>query len=578
MMKKYLLITALCAANLAYADGFENLKNLQNQFHVVIYNAGDLGAAAPAPEVPYIAGLLTNPVQSIGTGEERHIYESLYDQPLGRNRKAIPGIDQAKANAFNTINFTNFQQYGSYQNSGHSVLGIAAQEQLPPIEKVTIMSAVPRASPIVVNSSSSSSNAPTGAGLFAGGGGSFELPKLRRATTKEPSTSVAAAAAPKSLLERVREHKKTLKNKVDIELLTELEGELSRGASEASPASGRHNDLVEFFNLLTTQGPGLQDVNAQHALDNNIKTLRGRLTQNNIVASSPPSASPKGMKMAGVNLDEAHVNQFMRKASGSALGPVKKAANSGNAEVDELKKALEALKERKEELEQADSDEDWDDEDEKQKKSAEELKQEQEELERVNAQILEKAEELAMHPQGRLDGEAVESSNNRIAIYQRIKEYLDTVENKTTQQQQIHLQVINKLTSMNGNLGTKAPGLKSTVPAVAPLIHQPSAIVAPGAAFNIDNQAAGGGGLADDIDAQVEQKFAEEKMAIETEIEKLQEELGRFNQKERRDKGTSHQSTISALKTRLQAYTNEGKIQATKMGIKNDLNRAAKKK
>lgn len=136
MMKKYLSIIALCAVNFAYADGFENLKNLQNQFHVLIYNAGDLGAATPAPEVPYIAGLLTNPVESIGAGEERHIYEFLYDQPSGRNRKAIPDIDQAKVDAFNTINFTNFQRYRSYQDSGHSVFGIAAQEQLPPIEKL----------------------------------------------------------------------------------------------------------------------------------------------------------------------------------------------------------------------------------------------------------------------------------------------------------------------------------------------------------------------------------------------------------------------------------------------------------
>lgn len=301
-MKKYLLITALCAVNFAYADGFENLKSLQNQFHVLIYKAGDLGAATPAPEVPYIAGLLTNPVESIGAGEERHIYEFLYDQPSGGNRKAIPDIDQAKANAFNTINFTNFQRYRSYQDSGHSVFGIAAQEQLPPIEKVTIMSAVPRASPIVVNSSSSSSNAPTGPGLFAGGGGSFELPKLRKATTNASSTSVSATV-PKSLLERVREHKKTLKNQVDIELLTELETELSRGASEASLASlasDRYNDLVEFFNLLTTQGPGLKDVRAQRELDNNIKTLRERLKPSgaSVIVAASNDATPENVQIA----------------------------------------------------------------------------------------------------------------------------------------------------------------------------------------------------------------------------------------------------------------------------------------
>ncbi|MBP9828983.1 MAG: hypothetical protein KBD04_02995 [Proteobacteria bacterium] len=296
-MKKYLLITALCAVNFAYADGFESLKNLQNQFHLLIYNAGDLGAATPAPEVPYIAGLLTNPVESMGAGEERHIYEFLYDQPSGRNRKAIPDIDQAKVDAFNTINFTNFQRYRSYQDSGHSVFGIAAQEQLPPIEKVTIMSAVPRASPIVVNSSSSSSNAPTGPGLFAGGGGSFELPKLRRATTNASSTSVSATA-PKSLLERVREHKKTLRNQVDIELLTELEAELSRGASEASLASDRYNDLVEFFNLLTT--PAFEVVTQQIALEKNINSLRQKLKPSgaSIIAAASNDATPENVQIA----------------------------------------------------------------------------------------------------------------------------------------------------------------------------------------------------------------------------------------------------------------------------------------
>ncbi len=296
-MKKYLLITALCAVNFAYADGFESLKNLQNQFHVLIYNAGDLGAATPAPEVPYIAGLLNNSVKFIGAGEERHIYEFLYDKPSGSNRKAILDIDQAKANAFNRVNFNVFQTYNPYQDSGHSVFGIAAQEQLPPIEKVAIISAVPRASPIVVNSSSSSSNAPTGAGLFAGGGGSFELPKLRKATTKEPSTSVSATA-PKSLLERVREHKKTLKNQVDIELLTELEAELSRGASEASPASDRYDKLVEFFNLLTTKRPGDKDVLAQRALDDNIKAARKTLKPTGIGVAISTDATPENVQIA----------------------------------------------------------------------------------------------------------------------------------------------------------------------------------------------------------------------------------------------------------------------------------------
>ncbi len=514
-MKKYLLITALCVVNFAYADGFENLKNLQNQFHLLIYNAGDLGAATPAPEVPYIAGLLTNPVQTIGTGgtgEERHIYEFLYDQPSGRNRKAIPGIDPAKVDAFNRVNFNVFQTYNGYQDSGHSVLGVAAQEQLPPIEKVMIMAA-----------------APAGAGLFAGGGGSFELPKLRKATTKEPSTS-AAATAPKSLLERVREHKETLQNNPtatsdsDIAILAALEVEL------AKPESERDDDKIErlqgFFNYLENPATMAGNMMAQGVM----KKLRAQFKPE--VPPSPSSASPKEMKMAGVNLDEEHVNRFMKRASGSALGPVKNVGSSGNTEVDTLSKALENLKDRKGELEQDDSDADWqDDEDEKPKKSAQELKQEKEELERVNTQILEKAEELAMHPQGKLDVEAIEISNDRIAIYQRIKDYLDAVGSKTTQQQKIHQQVINMLRSMNGNLGTKAPG--PNVPAVAHLIDQSSPILAPGVAFNIGNQMIGGGGLAVDIDAWAESEFQRRKAELENRISAIDIELNEMSGKNR---------------------------------------------
>ncbi len=469
MMKKYLLITALCAVNFAYADGFENLKNLQNQFHVLIYKAGDLGAATPAPEVPYIAGLLTNPVQTIGTGEESHIYEFLYDQPSGRNRKAIPGIDQAKANAFNRVNFNVFQTYNPYQDSGHSVLGVAAQEQLPPIEKVTIMSAVPRASPIVVNSSSSSSNAPTGAGLFAGGG-PFELPKLRKATTKEPSTSVSATVR-KSLLERVQEHKKTLKKQVDIDLLTELETELSRGASEASLASDRYNELVEFFNLLTTQDPGMKDVLAQHKLDNDIKTLRARLRPKEV---KNDTASPAPIvAIGGLSMDPAHVNHFINKSTASRS--VKKAASLGNTEVDTLSKTLENLKERKEELESDDSDEGWDDdEDTKPKKSAQELKQEQDQLKMINAQILEKAEALAIHPEGRLDL-ILDEMDGKNAIYQRIYNHLEDSTNRSKNQDDVYQQITAKLRSLNGGMRSRqsavgAGGTSSAtanVPAVA---------------------------------------------------------------------------------------------------------------
>lgn len=467
-MKKYLLITALCAVNFAYADGFENLKNLQNQFHLLIYNAGDLGAATPAPEVPYIAGLLTNPVQTIGTGEERHIYEFLYDQPSGGNRKAIPGIDPAKVDAFNTINFTNFQRYRSYQDSGHSVFGIAAQEQLPPIEKVTIMSAVPRASPIVVNSSSSSSNAPTGPGLFTGGG-PFELPKLRRATTNASSTSVSATA-PKSLLERVREHKTQLDAKAvksdddtaDIVILTAFEVELKKPIIDQDESEIKR--LGSFFGYL--ENPATIASNPM-ALGQ-MRALRNQFKPKATVASPAPIVA-----IGGLSMDPAHVNHFINKSTASRS--VKKAASLGNTEVDTLSKTLENLKERKEELEPDDSDEDWDDdEDTKPKKSAQELKQEQEELKVVNAQILEKAEELAIHPEGRLDL-ILDEMDEKNAIYQRIYDHLKDSTNRSKNQDDVYQQITAKLRSLNGGMSSRqsavgAGGTSSAtanVPAVA---------------------------------------------------------------------------------------------------------------
>lgn len=331
------------------------------------------------------------------------------------------------------------------------------------------MSAVPRASPIVVNSSSSSSNAPTGAGLFAGGGGSFELPKLRKATTKEPSTSVSATA-PKSLLERVREYKAQLDAKAvksdddtaDIVILTAFEVELKKPIIDQEESEIKR--LGSFFGYL--ENPATIASNPM-ALGQ-MRALRNQFKPKATVASPAPIVA-----IGGLSMDPAHVNDFISKSTASRS--VKKAASLGNTEVDTLSKTLENLKERKEELESDDSDEGWDDdEDTKPKKSAQELKQEQEELKVVNAQILEKVEALAIHPEGRLDL-ILDEMDEKNTTYQRIYSHLKDLTNRSKNQNDVYQQITAKLRSLNGGMSSRQSAVgagvsnsaTANVPAVA---------------------------------------------------------------------------------------------------------------
>lgn len=161
IMKKYISLVAFCVSSFVHGNGFDNLKNIQNHFHALIYQAGDLGAPQPAPEVPYIAGLLRNPTSFInGTPDACSIYGTLYDRSAaGGDRKAIAGIDQAKADAFDALSFDDFARYDRYQNSGHSVLGVAAQEITDPVSR----------SPSSLSSSTLSSASLKSGGVFANG-------------------------------------------------------------------------------------------------------------------------------------------------------------------------------------------------------------------------------------------------------------------------------------------------------------------------------------------------------------------------------------------------------------------------
>jgi len=272
IMKKYLFLIAFCVSSFVHGNGFDNLKNIQNHFHALIYQAGDLRAPQPAPEVPYIAGLLGNQIDSTREdAESRYIYETLYDKKSSRGRKAIAGIDQAKADAFDALSFDDFARYNGYQNSGHSVLGVAAQEIADPVSP----------SPSSLSSSTLSSASLKSGGDSSAGGGSARMNfgagnnpfaagamGLRRNQRTNPSSGVTSAptpsaAAPQTLLERVDAKLGALRAKqkiskddnADIAILSELEDELLATGKRDEGQQERYKKLVDYFNDLISPSP-----------------------------------------------------------------------------------------------------------------------------------------------------------------------------------------------------------------------------------------------------------------------------------------------------------------------------------
>ena len=244
-MKKF--IFALCFNQLVYADGFADLKQIQDKFYEHIYRAGpELGVVhvtpTSAPEVAYIAGLLRlQPVTLRGSDEANAIYMSLINRGGSRNvggsRCDYPPNAQASA-AFNASDFSALTRYNKYLETGHSVLGVAAQEEV-----VLRFAAPPPAAvaPAV---------APGIGGLLSGFGG------FKNAGVKPPEGSaVAAAPAPaaESLLVKVQnkineltaKNPKTKDENTDLILLQELEQKLG-----VSPAAGTSaEDAARLENL-----------------------------------------------------------------------------------------------------------------------------------------------------------------------------------------------------------------------------------------------------------------------------------------------------------------------------------------
>lgn len=232
-MKKF--IFALCFNHLVYADGFTDLKQIQDRFYQHIYRAGpELGAEVAltsAPEVAYIAGLLRlQPVTLRGSDEANAIYMSLINRAgsgnVGVSRCDYPSNAQASA-AFNASDFSALTRYNKYCETGHSVLGVAAQE------KVVLRFAAPPLAAVAPAA------APGIGGLLSGFGGFKNTGVQPSEGSAASSSSSAPVAVPllvkvqQKIAELTIKDPKTKDENTDLTLLQELEQKLG-----VSPAAG----------------------------------------------------------------------------------------------------------------------------------------------------------------------------------------------------------------------------------------------------------------------------------------------------------------------------------------------------
>ncbi|MEI7493474.1 MAG: hypothetical protein WCJ92_02620 [Alphaproteobacteria bacterium] len=253
-MKKF--IFALCFNHLVYADGFTDLKQIQDRFYQHIYRAGSAHVApTSAPEVAYIAGLLRlQPVTLRGSDEANAIYMSLINRGgsgnVGISRCDYPSNAQASA-AFNASDFSALTRYNKYCETGHSVLGVAAQEKVvlrfaaPPPAAAAPAAAAPAAAPGI-------------GGLLSGFGG------FKSTGIKPPEGgAVAAAPAPAAvpLLVKVQQKiaeltikdPKTKDENTDLTLLQELEQKLGAPAAAGTSAedAARLEKLKALFDSMS---------------------------------------------------------------------------------------------------------------------------------------------------------------------------------------------------------------------------------------------------------------------------------------------------------------------------------------
>jgi len=307
-MKKYLLLIALLATQILCANGFDNLKALQDRMPALVAQVNeDLGGPRLAPEVPYIAGLLEirhSPAAAVVGDEATYIYDVLRTASNPHSKAVFEphGLDREKKAALNQFDYTVFR-YDRYLRSGHTVFGIAAQEHPPVIQKIVIERII-SGNPVAISAvSAPAGGGGMGGGLFAGGVPAF---KKKDANAVKPAATSPAVAkpAPKSLLVRVQEYKAKIASSTkandiaDVAILTELENELAKGAIVRNDDEAeRYNSLVEFFGYL-------ENPPSAPATQARVGKLRMDLKPKATVASPPPtinvaSASPAVVSSGG---------------------------------------------------------------------------------------------------------------------------------------------------------------------------------------------------------------------------------------------------------------------------------------
>lgn len=310
-MKKF--IFALCFNHLVYADGFADLKQIQDRFYEHIYRAGsELGAehaaSVSAPEVAYVAGLLQLPPVTLrGSDEANAIYMSLRKKGESRNVGGspcdYPPNAQASA-AFNASDFSALTRYNKYSETGHSVLGVAAQE------KVVLRFAAPPPA------AAAPAAAPGIGGLLSGFGG------FKNAGIKPPEGgAVAAAPAPaavpllvkvqQKIAELTKKDSKTKDENTDLTLLQELEQKLGAPAAAGTSAedAARLEKLKALFDSMS-----IADSTARGMAMGQLRMgLKVGGSAASVVAPVAVVASPAPMTLKEIKAELANVDAELRK-------------------------------------------------------------------------------------------------------------------------------------------------------------------------------------------------------------------------------------------------------------------------
>ena len=255
------------------------------------------------------------PVTLRGSDEANAIYMSLRKKGesgnVGVSRCDYPSNAQASA-AFNASDFSALTRYNKYRETGHSVLGVAAQEKvvlrfaaLPP------MAAAPAPAAVAVPGA-----LPNMAGILGGFGG------FKNAGIKPPEGgAVAAAPAPaavpllvkvqQKIAELTKKDSKTKDENTDLTLLQELEQKLGAPAVAGTSAedAARLEKLKALFDSMS-----IADSTARGMAMGQLRMgLKVGGSAASVVAPVAVVASPAPMTLKEIKAELANVDAELTK-------------------------------------------------------------------------------------------------------------------------------------------------------------------------------------------------------------------------------------------------------------------------